>query len=92
MWPFGYSLDNLSLMALTIAVGFVVDDAIAMLENITRYVEAGTKKAGRTVRGRFIRPAKLRSNSLSRQLYLLWVKSRYLRCRDHVRFTPESGH
>jgi HAE1 family hydrophobic/amphiphilic exporter-1 len=41
MWPFGYSLDNLSLMALTIAVGFVVDDAIVMLENITRYVEAG---------------------------------------------------
>ena len=41
MWIFGYSLDNLSLMALTIAVGFVVDDAIVMLENITRYVEKG---------------------------------------------------
>jgi hydrophobe/amphiphile efflux-1 (HAE1) family protein len=41
MWAFGYSLDNLSLMALTIAVGFVVDDAIVMLENITRYVEEG---------------------------------------------------
>ncbi len=41
MWPFGYSLDNLSLMALTIAVGFVVDDAIVMLENITRHIEAG---------------------------------------------------
>ncbi len=41
MWVFGYSLDNLSLMALTIAVGFVVDDAIVMLENITRYVEQG---------------------------------------------------
>ncbi|QAU49380.1 multidrug efflux RND transporter permease subunit [Bradyrhizobium guangzhouense] len=41
MWVFGYSLDNLSLMALTIAVGFVVDDAIVMLENITRYVEKG---------------------------------------------------
>ncbi|MGW1425572.1 efflux RND transporter permease subunit [Bradyrhizobium manausense] len=41
MWVFGYSLDNLSLMALTIAVGFVVDDAIVMLENITRYVERG---------------------------------------------------
>jgi HAE1 family hydrophobic/amphiphilic exporter-1/multidrug efflux pump len=37
----GYSLDNLSLMALTIAVGFVVDDAIVMLENIFRYVEDG---------------------------------------------------
>lgn len=41
MWPVGYSLDNLSLMALTIAVGFVVDDAIVMLENITRYIEEG---------------------------------------------------
>src|SRR5215831_1909489 len=41
MWVFGYTLDNLSLMSLTIAVGFVVDDAIVMLENITRYVEEG---------------------------------------------------
>ncbi len=41
MWPFGYSLDNLSLMALTISVGFVVDDAIVMLENITRHIESG---------------------------------------------------
>ena len=40
---FGYTLDNLSLMALAIAVGFVVDDAIVMLENITRYIEAGEK-------------------------------------------------
>jgi HAE1 family hydrophobic/amphiphilic exporter-1 len=41
MYLMGYSLDNLSLMALTIAVGFVVDDAIVMLENIYRYVEEG---------------------------------------------------
>ena len=41
MYLAGYSLDNLSLMALTIAVGFVVDDAIVMLENIYRYVEEG---------------------------------------------------
>ena len=41
MWVVGYSLDNLSLMALTIAVGFVVDDAIVMLENITRHIEDG---------------------------------------------------
>ena len=41
MWVAGYSLDNLSLMALTISVGFVVDDAIVMLENIMRYVEEG---------------------------------------------------
>ncbi|EFI51684.1 multidrug efflux RND transporter permease subunit [Afipia sp. 1NLS2] len=41
MWMAGYTLDNLSLMALTIAVGFVVDDAIVMLENISRYVEKG---------------------------------------------------
>ena len=41
MQLFGYSLDNLSLMALTIATGFVVDDAIVVIENISRHVEAG---------------------------------------------------
>ena len=41
MYPFGYSLDNLSLMALTLCVGFVVDDAIVMLENIARHMEMG---------------------------------------------------
>ena len=41
MYGLGYSLDNLSLMALTLAVGFVVDDAIVMLENIHRHVEMG---------------------------------------------------
>ncbi len=41
MYLFGYSLDNLSLMALTIATGFVVDDAIVVLENITRHLERG---------------------------------------------------
>ena len=41
MWLMDYSLDNLSLMALTIAVGFVVDDAIVMLENIFRHMEEG---------------------------------------------------
>ena len=41
MYVLGYSLDNLSLMALTIATGFVVDDAIVVLENIARHREAG---------------------------------------------------
>ncbi len=41
MYLCGYSLDNLSLMALTIATGFVVDDAIVVIENITRYIEKG---------------------------------------------------
>ncbi|HEV8385330.1 MAG TPA: efflux RND transporter permease subunit, partial [Candidatus Acidoferrales bacterium] len=41
MYQFGYSLDNLSLMALTLSVGFVVDDAIVMLENIVRHMEQG---------------------------------------------------
>jgi multidrug efflux pump len=41
MYLFGYNLDNLSLMALTIATGFVVDDAIVVLENITRHIEEG---------------------------------------------------
>ena len=41
MYLFGFSLDNLSLMALTISTGFVVDDAIVMIENVARYVEMG---------------------------------------------------
>jgi HAE1 family hydrophobic/amphiphilic exporter-1 len=41
MWLLGFSLDNLSLMALTLAVGFVVDDAIVMLENIVRHMDMG---------------------------------------------------
>ena len=51
MWLFGYTIDNLSLLALTIAVGFVVDDAIVMLENITRYVEQGDPPFKAALRG-----------------------------------------
>jgi HAE1 family hydrophobic/amphiphilic exporter-1 len=51
MWTVGYSLDNLSLMALTIAVGFVVDDAIVMLENITRHIEEGEKPFAAALKG-----------------------------------------
>ena len=53
MYLFGYSLDNLSLMALTIATGFVVDDAIVVLENASRHVEAGMapKEAARRSAG-----------------------------------------
>jgi HAE1 family hydrophobic/amphiphilic exporter-1 len=51
MWFANYSLDNLSLMALTIAVGFVVDDAIVMLENITRYAEEGEEPFAAALKG-----------------------------------------
>jgi HAE1 family hydrophobic/amphiphilic exporter-1 len=51
MWFANYSLDNLSLMALTIAVGFVVDDAIVMLENITRYIEEGEEPFAAAFKG-----------------------------------------
>jgi len=44
MYLFGYNIDNLSLMALTLAVGFVVDDAIVVLENVTRHMEMGKSK------------------------------------------------
>src|SRR5579862_1286760 len=47
----GFSLDNLSLMALTIAAGFVVDDAIVMIENIARYVEAGEEPVAAALKG-----------------------------------------
>ena len=51
MYAFNYSLDNLSLMALTLCVGFVVDDAIVMLENITRHMEMGKSRMKATLDG-----------------------------------------
>ena len=51
MYLVGFSLDNLSLMALTIATGFVVDDAIVMIENIARYVEGGMEPFEAALRG-----------------------------------------
>ncbi len=51
MYVLNYSLDNLSLMALTIAVGFVVDDAIVMLENIYRHIEDGLSPLEATLKG-----------------------------------------
>ncbi|HEU5080941.1 MAG TPA: multidrug efflux RND transporter permease subunit [Opitutaceae bacterium] len=51
MYLFGYSLDNLSLMALTIATGFVVDDAVVVLENISRHIEAGMKPVEAALQG-----------------------------------------
>ena len=58
MYLMGYSLDNLSLMALTVATGFVVDDAIVVLENISRHIEDGMPRmqaAPRRARGRLHR-------------------------------------
>ncbi|MDR3529881.1 MAG: multidrug efflux RND transporter permease subunit [Rhodopila sp.] len=51
MYLLGYSLDNLSLMALTIAVGFVVDDAIVMLENVFRHIEDGMEPMAAALKG-----------------------------------------
>jgi multidrug efflux pump len=51
MYLLGYSLDNLSLMALTISTGFVVDDAIVMIENISRYLEEGVKPLEAALKG-----------------------------------------
>jgi multidrug efflux pump len=51
MYLFSYSIDNLSLMALTISTGFVVDDAIVVMENITRHVEAGMKPFAAALKG-----------------------------------------
>ncbi len=51
MYLLGYSLNNLSLMALTISTGFVVDDAIVMIENITRYLEKGMKPLDAAMKG-----------------------------------------
>jgi multidrug efflux pump len=51
MYLLGYSLDNLSLMALTISTGFVVDDAIVVLENVTRHLEAGQTRMQAAIEG-----------------------------------------
>ncbi|MHB1207847.1 MAG: efflux RND transporter permease subunit, partial [Rhodospirillaceae bacterium] len=51
MYLFGFTLDNISLMALTVATGFVVDDAIVVLENITRHIEAGMPRMEATLLG-----------------------------------------
>src|SRR5471032_1360672 len=51
MYVCGFSLDNLSLMALTISTGFVVDDAIVVVENITRYIEQGMTPVQAALRG-----------------------------------------
>jgi multidrug efflux pump len=51
MYLLGYSLDNLSLMALTISTGFVVDDAIVVVENISRHVEAGMSRVEAAIKG-----------------------------------------
>ena len=51
MYLLGYSLDNLSMMALTISTGFVVDDAIVMIENISRYIEAGAAPMEAALKG-----------------------------------------
>jgi len=51
MYLLGYSIDNLSLMALTISTGFVVDDAIVVIENITRYLEQGLRPFQAAMRG-----------------------------------------
>jgi multidrug efflux pump len=69
MYLFGYSVDNLSLMALTISTGFVVDDAIVVLENITRYREMGHGAHDAAMRG----AAQIGSTVLSMSLSLVAV-------------------
>jgi multidrug efflux pump len=69
MYLFGYSIDNLSLMALTISTGFVVDDAIVVLENITRYQEMGLSAKEAAVKG----AAEIGSTVLSMSISLVAV-------------------
>jgi multidrug efflux pump subunit AcrB len=51
MWLCGYRLDNLSLMALTVSTGFVVDDAIVVIENIVRFIERGESPLNAALKG-----------------------------------------
>ena len=74
MYLLGYSLDNLSLMALTISTGFVVDDAIVVIENISRYLEEGMKPFDAAIKarpksGRRCSPSACRSSRSSFRCY-----------------------
>jgi multidrug efflux pump len=69
MYLFGYSIDNLSLMALAISTGFVVDDAIVVLENITRYQEMGMDAESAAMKG----AAEIGSTVLSMSISLVAV-------------------
>src|SRR6202041_3716150 len=69
MYLFNYSIDNLSLMALTISTGFVVDDAIVVLENITRYQEMGMDMEAAAMKG----AAEIGSTVLSMSVSLVAV-------------------
>jgi multidrug efflux pump len=51
MYLLGYSVDNLSMMALTVATGFVVDDAIVVLESISRHIEEGVSRVQAAIQG-----------------------------------------
>ena len=73
MYLLGFSLDNLSLMALTLCVGFVVDDAIVMLENISRHVEEGKS------------PLEAASHRLERDWLHDSVDDGFARCGVHSR-------
>jgi len=65
LYEFGYSLDNFSLMALSIAVGFVVDDAVVEIENIVRHIEEGLSPYDAAMKGS-VRSALRSWRSLSR--------------------------
>ena len=66
LYELDYSLDNLSLMALTIAVGFVVDDAVVVIENIVRHLEAGAEPDGGRAQGLAAKSASPSSRSRCR--------------------------
>ena len=84
MWFCGFSLDNLSLMALTIGTGFVVDDAIVMIENIVRHLEAGRRSAQRRSarRARDRVHGDLADGLVNRRVHPIAVHDRH--CRAHV--------
>jgi multidrug efflux pump subunit AcrB len=65
MYFLGYSINNLTLMALTIATGFVVDDAIVMIENIARYIEEGESPLKAALKRRSILELPRRNHSES---------------------------
>ena len=89
MWLLGYTIDNLSLMALTIATGFVVDDAIVVIENITRYLEKCQESSYDSCKSDYVDTCTTQCNETGRRALLQWRLRRRRRQPGRLRHGRE---
>jgi hypothetical protein len=90
LWAFGYTIDNISLLGLTLAVGLVVDDAIVMLENIMRHVENGEPPFQAALRGS--REVGFTIISISSSLVAVFIPIFFMPGRDRPALPRVRGH